>query len=341
MNASINSVQLNEALTDPSPALLAAGADWDGDILILGAGGKIGPSLAHMAQRVLTALAKPFRVVAASRFTDQALRKDLERAGVETIAVDFLDDTTWRRLPRLPNVFCLAGQKFGTTEFAARTWAMNTYVAGRVAETFKASRIVVYSTGNLYPLTDIRSGGSVETDPPRPLGEYAASCLGRERVMEFFSRTHGTPMVFFRLNYAVALTYGVLTDVALAVYRGEAVDVSMGLVNVLWQGDANDYALRTLTWCQTPPTVVNATGPETISVRWLAEEFGRRFARTPSFGPPPGETALLSNAAELFRRAGYPRVTLGQMIDWTAEWVATGQPLWDRPTHFQQRQGAF
>ncbi len=341
MNRRMNPLRLNEVLSDPSPALLAAWADWEGDVLILGAGGKIGPSLALMVRKVFTSLAKPFRVVAASRFTDHTLQEDLERAGVETIAADFLDDTTWGSLPRISNVLCLAGQKFGTTGFAARTWAMNTYVAGRVAETFKDSRIVVYSTGNVYPLVDVGSGGSVETDLVRPLGEYAESCLGRERVMEFFSRSQATPMLFLRLNYAVALTYGVLTDIALAVYRGEAVDLGMGLVNVIWQGDANDYALRALPWCESPPAIINVTGPETVSVRWLAEEFGRRFARPPLFGPPPAETALLSNASELFRRAGYPRVTLGQMIDWTADWVADGQPLWDRPTHFQERQGAF
>jgi nucleoside-diphosphate-sugar epimerase len=333
--------QLEAKLAEPSDALIEDLAQTEGDLLLLGIGGKMGPSMARLALNAIRKGGLNKKVIGASRFSSSGLREELERDGVETIAVDLLNDTELQRLPDVENLIYMAGNKFGTSGNESFSWAMNAYVPGRVAEKFKRSRIVVFSTGNVYPLTPIMRGGATEDGETGPIGEYAQSCLGRERVFEYFAKKNGTPMTIFRLNYAIDLRYGVLLEIAKAVKEGRTIDLRMGHANCIWQGDANEFALRSLRVCSTPPNVVNVTGPETISLRWAAEEFAKRLGTDPVFDGTESDTALLSNAAKSFRLFGYPRVSLAQMIDWIADWVKQGGQTWNKPTHFQEREGKF
>ncbi len=336
-----NVEQLEGALSDPSPALVQDLATCGGDILIIGCGGKMGPSLARLAKRAIAAADGRQRVIAVSRFSSRDARDRLDAAGIETVAADLLDPADLAALPEAPNVIYMLGQKFGTTGREYETWATNTYVPGRVAERYTHSRIVVFSTGNVYPLTPVTRGGATESFPLQPVGEYAQSCLGRERIFEYFSRRDGTPVTIFRLNYAIDLRYGVIHDVGRAVYEGRTVSLAMGNANVIWQGDANTLALRALKVCASPPRILNVTGPETVSIRTVAEQFAAQFGVTPQFEGTEAATALLSNASQTFQLFGYPRVTLQQMIEWTAQWIAAGGPTLDKPTHFQEREGRF
>lgn len=333
--------ELDARLTEPSDELVADIARLNGDIVILGVSGKMGVTLARLAKNAADRAGVKKRIIGVSRFSEPEARKELETHGVETIVADLLDEDQLRGLPEVANVIYMVGHKFGTTGSEHLTWAINAYLPGRVAEKYRRARIVVFSTGNVYPLTPVRQGGADEEHPTGPVGEYAQSCLGRERVLEYFSRRYGTPMVFLRLNYAIDLRYGVLLDVARAVKEGQPIDLRMGHVNVIWQGDANTIALRSLALCSTPPRVLNVTGPETISIRWLAEQFGHRFGVEPRFTYEEAETALLSNATRAHQLFGYPKVSLRQMIDWTAAWVQAGGPTWQKPTHFQEREGRF
>lgn len=327
---------------EPDPDLPADLADVAGDLLLLGAGGKLGLDLARMARAAFDAAGQPDRrVVAVSRFSDPDRRAQLTEAGVETIPADVSERPALAALPDVALVIHLVGRKFGTHGDPRSTWATNTLVAAQVAERFAASRLVAFSTGNIYPLTGIGSGGADEQTPPQPVGEYAQSCLGRERLLEHFSVLHGTPMAILRLNYAIDLRYGVLHDIATAVHSGAPVDVTMGAVNVIWQGDVNAITLRSLRHTSTPPDVLNVTGPETASVRWLAHECGRRLGRPPVIVGEEAPTALLSNAARCAGRFGYPRITLERMLDWTCAWVEAGGTSHHKPTGFGQRSGAF
>ncbi|MBA4496094.1 NAD-dependent epimerase/dehydratase family protein [Paenactinomyces guangxiensis] len=338
----MNSVQeLENKLAEPSVGLVKTLADLDGDILILGVGGKMGPSLARLAKNALNEAGVQKKVIGVSRFSSGNLRQILESDGIETIAADLLNEEQLESLPDVKNVIYMAGNKFGTTGREYFSWAMNAYLPGRVAEKYRHSRMVSFSTGNVYPLTPVAMQGTSEDHPTGPVGEYAQSCLGRERVFEYFSRKYGIPMVQFRLNYAIDLRYGVLLEVARSVFEKKPIDLRMGHVNVIWQGDANEYALRSLSICDSPPRILNVTGPETVSIRWLAKKFGEQFGIEPEFIHSEEKTALLSNASESHRLFGYPRVTLRQMIEWTADWVAAGGETLDKPTHFQERKGAF
>ena len=338
----IGSVEELEArLATPDPALVDDLARLDGDILVLGAGGKMGPSLVKLACNAVANGGVRRTVTAVSRFSRPELREDLEQAGARTIAADLLEPGALNELPDAPNVVYMVGTKFGTSGREHLTWAQNAYLPGLVGERYARSRIIAFSTGNVYPLVPVRSGGSVEGDPTGPVGEYAQSCLGRERLFEHASATHGTRVVQFRLNYAVELRYGTLVDIAQAVHAGEPIDVSMGHLNVIWQGDANAWALRSLALCTSPPTVLNVTGPETVSVRQTAEAFGRLLGREPMLVGEEQETALLSNASEAHRLFGYPQVPLGRMIGWIAAWVAAGGDTHGKPTHFGERSGKF
>jgi nucleoside-diphosphate-sugar epimerase len=341
MPAPSSEAALNELLSRPTDALVATLRQHPGDILVLGAGGKMGPSLARMARRALDAAASPARVIAVARFGDPVVRAGLEAAGVDTIRADLADPTQVAALPDAPNLIFMAGQKFGTTGSPATTWGLNVVVPVRVADRYPAARIVVFSTGNVYPLVPVSSGGARETDPVGPVGEYAMSCLGRERVFQHAAESQGPKVLLFRLNYAIDLRYGVLVDTALKVRSGQPIDLRMGHANVIWQGDANDRALRSLAHTASPATVLNVTGPETVSVRALAREFGRRFKREPVFTASEAPDALLSNASRATELFGPPTVSLDTMIDWTADWLLRGGGLLGKPTHFEEREGRF
>jgi nucleoside-diphosphate-sugar epimerase len=333
--------ELEERLSRPSAADVEFLRELEGDLLILGVAGKMGPSLARRARRAADEAGVRKRIVGVARFSNPRVREELEAAGVETICADLLDEEQLQALPELPNVIYMAARKFGTTGNEYLTWALNTYLPGRVAERFRRSRIVAFSSGNVYPLVPIAHGGPTEATPPDPVGEYAQSVLGRERMFEYFSARYGTPVTLLRLNYAIDLRYGVLVDIALKVYQRQPVNLAMGQVNVIWQGDANSVALRAFRLCQSPPAVLNVTGPETVSVRSLAWKFARRFGVEPIFEGTEAPTALLSDASLCHRLFGYPEVTLEQMIEWVAEWIRAGGVLWNKPTHFEVRDGRF
>jgi len=333
--------ELEEQLSCPTEADVAALAKMDGDLLILGAGGKMGPSLCRLARRAADEARPKQRILAVSRFADEASRHHFSDHNIDTIACDLLEPGALAKLPDARNVIFMAARKFGTTGAEHLTWAMNTFLPGLVAERYGESLIVAFSTGNVYPLKRVNEGGSVESDPVHAQGEYAQSALGRERMFEYGSYRWGTPAAILRLNYAVELRYGVLVDIALAVFERRPVDLRMGHVNVLWQRDANSYCLRSFPHCQSPPLVLNITGPETLSVRLLAEEFGRRFGLKPIFSGKESDTALLSNAAKAHHLFGRPTVSAEQAIDWVADWISHGGPLLNRPTHFGTRNGKF
>lgn len=332
---------LEEQWLSPSAALIEDIRKIEGDILILGAGGKIGPSIARLAKQAIDEAGLDTRVIGVSRFSEPGLTAELNAEGIETIVADILEDHQLQALPEVENVLYLAGTKFGTSGNEPYTWAMNTYLPGRVAEKFRNSKIVVYSTGNVYPFTTVASGGATEELRADPVGEYGQSCLGRERMFQHFSSIYGTKLLIYRLNYAIDFKYGVLLEVAKSVLAGKAIDLSTGHVNVIWQGDANEMAIRSLLHCEAPSKILNITGPETVSLRWLAGEFGRIFNTVPQFVNEEQPSALLSNAAESFRLFGYPRTTLKQMIGITAQWLLEGGKTINKPTHFQERKGQF
>ncbi|WP_181346955.1 NAD(P)-dependent oxidoreductase [Thalassobacillus sp. CUG 92003] len=333
--------ELENFMTRPSNELKRDLAKLDGDIMVLGVGGKMGPTLMRMIKRALDEIGSDKRVIGVSRFSKGNLEKELQGYGMETIAADLLDDQALHSLPEVKNVIYMAGNKFGTVGNEHFTWAMNTYLPGRVAEKFKDSRIVSFSTGNVYPLTRISSSNCSEDTPVNPVGEYAQSCLGRERIFTYFSHKNNTPMLMFRLNYAIDLRYGVLLELAKQVNEGEAIDLTMGNVNVIWQGDANEYAVRSLLHCDSPPEILNITGPETLSVRWVAEEFAKRFNKKALFINEEDSKALLSNASKAHRFFGYPKVSVQEMINMIAVWVQSEGLTFNKPTHFQEREGAF
>ena len=333
--------ELEELLSRPLPADVAAMRALEGDLLILGVSGKMGPSLARLARRASDEAGTKRRIVGAARFSSREVRASLEQAGIETVTCDLLDRAAVLGLPSLPNVIYMAGQKFGTSSDQATTWAVNVQAASFAAERFAASRIVAFSTGNVYPLTPVASGGPREEGPTGPVGEYAQSTLGRERILEYWSRRNGTRMAILRLNYAIEPRYGVLRDIADKVARGEPVDLAMGYVNVIWQRDANSVALRALGQCETPPLVLNLTGTTVLSVRDLATRLGARLGVPAHFTGAEKDTALLSNAARCAALFGEPATSLDTMLDGVADWVRDGGRALGKPTHFEEREGRF
>ncbi len=336
-----NTEKIYHQLLQPSDTLLADIGTLKGDIIILGAGGKMGPALAKLAKQATELAGVKKRIIAVSRFSEKGLKDELNSFGIETYEADLLQDDQLNALPEADNILYLAGTKFGTTGNESFTWAMNAYLPGRVAQKYKNSRIVVFSTGNVYPLTSVTLGGADETIKPQPIGEYAQSCLGRERIFQYYSSKNNTPILIYRLNYANDVTYGVLLEIAKSVRDKKPIDLRMGYVNVIWQGDANEMALRALHYCNVPSKILNVTGPETIPVRWLANEFGKLLEQTPEFINGEEETALLSNAAESCRLFGHPKVSLQKMIEVIVAWLNDGGKTINKPTHFQERSGQF
>lgn len=328
---------LEEMLSRPDPALVADLASVSGDILVLGAAGKMGPTLCRQAKR-----ADPSRrVIAVARWSEPGLRARMESWGVECLAADLMDSAALAALPDAPNVVFMAAMKFGATGNEPLTWAMNVLLPSMVAERYAASRIVFFSTGNVQRLVPVISGGATEDMPPAPIGDYAASCLGRERVFQHAAATRGTACFGIRLNYAIDLRYGVLHDVATKVLDGKSVPMAMGHANVIWQGDANAWTLRALAHADASCPILNVTGPETVSIRWVAQQFGARFGKPPVLDGQEAPDALLSNAGRAFATFGYPTVPLERMLDWVADWVARGGRSLGKATKFEVRDGRF
>lgn len=336
---------LDDLLSRPTPAAAAALRDSPGDVVVLGAGGKMGPTLARLVRRCVDeAGAGERRVIAVSRWGDAAAERALREQGVETVRADLTDRDAVAFLPDAPNVVFMAGQKFGTTGAPAATWAMNVLVPALCADRYRDARIAAFSTGNVYPLVPVASGGSREDDAVAPVGEYAASCVGRERMFAWHAERFGTRVAIIRLNYAIALTYGVLTDLALAVWNGTAINLAMGYVNVIWQGDANALAVATLAHAAAPPDgpwIVNLTGAQTLSVRTLATALGRRLGREPVFAGTEAPDALLSDTTRMRTTLGEAATPVETMLDWTAEWIRDGGALLGKATRFERRDGAF
>ncbi len=333
--------QLDTLLTRPSDADITFARKLEGDTIVLGAGGKMGPTLAKRLARSLEAAGGKSTVIAVSRFQSPAARDELESAGIKTISCDLVEPEQIDALPEVDNVLFLAGRKFGSSSDPEVTWALNTIVPALVAQRFRHSRIVAFSTGNVYPFVTAEQGGCVESDAPAPRGEYAQSCLGRERVFEYYSKRFHTPCLIFRLNYAIDLRYGVLVDIARQVYEGKPVDLSVPAVNVLWQGDANSYAMRALELCESPARILNVTGPETIAVQRAAEFFAQRFGKALLVAGESKGVALLNNAAACHQLLGYPAVSLRELMQAVASWVETGGASLLKATKFQVTDGKF
>jgi nucleoside-diphosphate-sugar epimerase len=329
---------LEDVMTTPSAALTAELRELPGDLIILGVAGKIGPTLARLAKRA----APGKRIVGVARFSEPGSRQQLDAAGIDCVTADLLDRGQVEALPKLPNVVFMAGRKFGSSGQEDLTWAMNAHVPALVAEAFAGSRIVAYSTGCVYPYVNVHHGGATEATPATPPpGTYANSCAAREAMFQYFSRTRGTPGRIIRLNYAIDMRYGVLHDVATRVLTGQPINLATGHVNVIWQGDANNMVLRALGHCTVPSSPLNVSGPETVSIRWLAQCFGERLGKAPVFSGVEASEGWLVNTAEATRLFGYPGVPLIKLVDWTADWVARGLPSLGKDTHYDTRDGTF
>lgn len=328
---------LESELSRPDPAVVDALSGISGDLLVLGAGGKMGPTLSRMARCAFDG----GEVIAVSRFSDARVRRDLEAHRVRTIACDLLDGAAVRALPDAAVIVFLAGMKFGTRAAPWTAWARNAWLPALVADRFRGRPAVVLSSGNVYPFVSTTGLGASESTPPAPVGEYAWSVLARERMFEHFAREAGTPVAILRLNYATDLRYGVLVDIAKAVRDGLPIDLETGWVNTIWQRDANAWILRSLGLASSPPAVLNITGPERLSVRELANRFGGAFDRRPVLAASERDTALLSDATRACELFGMPSATADQIIEWTAAWVGAGLPTLEAPTHFECRDGSF
>jgi nucleoside-diphosphate-sugar epimerase len=328
---------LEDWLSEPLAATSAALQALPGDVAVLGAGGKMGPTLAMMLKKA----APQKTVYAVSRFSDPQAGDRIAETGVKIVAADLLDESAYDRLPDVPNIFYLAGMKFGASGNQSLTWAMNVYMPALVAQRYRRARIVALSTGNVYPFTAIESGGPTERDLPGPVGEYAQSCLGRERMFQHFSERFGTPVTLIRLNYANELRYGIIVDLTLKILHGDPIDVTMGAVNLIWQGDANNYIIRALSLAQSPPAILNVTGPETLLVRDLAGRIGRALGQAPRLVSQEAPTALLSNASRCCGLFGPPALSVDEMIRAIVPWVAAGRPVLSKPTKYGVRDGRF
>lgn len=336
-----NVEQLEELLSRPTPQVIKALEQTNGDLILLGIAGKMGPTLARMIIRGDQEAGIHRRIVGVSRFSDESSRQPLEDLGIETLKGDLLDVNFINSLPDAPNVIYMAGMKFGATGNESLTWAMNTYLPALVSNKYQNSNITAFSTGNVYGLVNASGNGSIETDKPNPVGEYAMSCLGRERMFEHFSHTLKIPMTLVRLNYATECRYGVLVDIAQQVYQEKTIDVSMGYVNVIWQGDANAMTLCSMPDVSSPPTFLNVAGPQILSVREISERFGSLFGKPLHFSGTESQDALLNNGQYGHQRYGDPLIEVDQILGWIADWIQHERPLLGKPTHFESRSGKF
>jgi hypothetical protein len=336
-----NDEQLEELLSRPGDKVISMFSRLDGDLIFLGIGGKIGPSLARMAKRSCDEAGIKKRIIGVSLFESEEHRKKIENIGIETIHGNLLEMDFIKSLPNVKNVFFLAGMKFGSVDNLSLTWAVNSFLPALVVEHFKPSRIVAFSTGCVYPLVPVESGGSLETDSPNPVGEYAQSCLGRERMFEYGSNKNKTPIALIRLNYSVELRYGVLVDIAMKVKNKQVVDLAMGYFNVIWQGDVNDFVLRSIEFAASPARILNITGPDILSVREVAKEFGKHFGLDVRFEGEEANTALLSNASLVYSLIDRPKVPISLIIQWIAGWMKEDGKLLGKPTHFEVRDGKY
>jgi nucleoside-diphosphate-sugar epimerase len=332
--------ELEDALSEPTPRVVETLSRLPGDIIFLGAAGKMGPTLARMAKRASDAAGTRRRVIAVSRFSGGG-EEAFTAHGVDAIRCDLLNEDEVKRLPDAANVVYMPGRKFGSTGDESTTWAINCYLPAVVCKKYRASRIVAFSTGNVYPLTRPDTGGPTENDTPNPVGEYGMSALGRERMFGYFSRALGVPVAILRLNYAVDLRYGVLVDIGRLVLASEPVPLAMGYFNTIWQGDANAMTLRAFEFTSVPPRVFNVSGPGVESIRRTAERFGELFGVTPRFAGTEADTALVSNTSAGIATLGPPRVPTDQLIEWVADWLKRGGRLLGKPTHFEARDGKF
>jgi nucleoside-diphosphate-sugar epimerase len=329
--------KLEDILSEPTETTKKVVAGLNGDIVVLGAGGKMGPTLAMMLKKA----SPDKRIYAVSRFSDKAARSRIEQTQIETIEADLLDESHYRKLPDVENVFYLAGMKFGSTGNQPLTWAMNSYMPALVAKHYRDSRIVVYSTGNVYPFVDISSGGATEETTPEPIGEYAQSCLARERVFEYFSQLFKTPVTLIRLNYANEPRYGIVVDLTSKILNDKPIDLTMGAVNLIWQRDANDYIIQAITLAKSPPAVLNVTGADTVPIRTIAEQIGKVLGKNPNFVSHEATSALLSNASYCHNTFGPPQTALEQMIVMISKWVVAGKKTLNKPTKYEIRDGKF
>jgi NAD-dependent epimerase/dehydratase family protein len=328
---------LDELLCRPSQALIEDLGKVDGDIMILGVAGKMGPTLAGLAKAALP----DRRIIGVARFSDASAKTWLESRGIETVSCDLLDEAAIKRLPKVSNIIFMAGRKFGAEGDLSLTWAMNAHVPALVAQAFAGSRIVAFSTGCVYPFVPVSGKGADEAVPPNPPGEYAQSCVGRERMFEYFSRKFKTPGRLFRLNYAIDMRYGVLHDIATKIVHGQPIDVSLGHVNFIWQGDASAQALRCLAYCDTPTSPINVSGPEILAVRDLAANLGNRLGRTPIIVGKEEPTAWITDTSQAVRMFDRPIVDSEKLIDWTADWIARSMPSLGKPTKYEVRDGRY
>jgi len=333
--------KLNSILTTPSKQLVEDIKKIDGDIMVLGAGGKMGPTLCVLAKRAAEEAGISKRIIAVSRFSDAKAKKELEDKGVETLSCDLIDREALDKLPDVENIIFMAGKKFGTDGQEASTWAMNTIVPAYVTDRFKTAKFVVFSSGNVYPIVPLSSGGCSEKDMAGPIGDYTMSVLGRERIFEYAAQNNGAKVFIYRLNFAVDLRYGVLLDVAKKVLNGEPISLKTPCFNFIWQGSANEIAIRALLKADSPAVKMNVTGPETVSIKYVAERFGEIFGKTPVYSCESGDTAYLSNSMACMDAFGYPDVSAEKLIKWQAEYLLDGGIVIDKPTHFEEREGVY
>lgn len=336
-----DTTQLMEFMTRPRERLIEDISKINGDIMILGAGGKVGPSLSIMAKRACGAAGVKKRVIAVSLYEGDEIPRLMESYGVEVLPANLFDPAELRALPDVPNIIFMAGRKFGTSDNQSLTWAVNVLLPADVCRRFPDSGFVVFSTGNIYGDVTALSGGSLETDEPSPDGEYGQTCLGRERIFEYYGKESGTKSLLFRLNYAIGLNYGVLYDIGKSVFDGAPVSLSRGIYNCLWQGDVCEYAIRGLLRLSSPPNILNVTGPQCISTRWTATEFGRLLGKTPQFSGEERSVGILSNTTKLNALMGMPQMPLGEMMRMQADWISSGGAALNAPTHFEQADGKY